>query len=177
MTANTPLQPQERRASRDSRQGTEYRIRAPSYLYHAVPCSVPRWSHARAHTSGTSHPLNNCMPESQLRGSTHGLEAPPSRLGYLGRSRAPGVHRPLNMCPSRGWQTLMQAHRAHQHAHRAHQIVHATAAYAFIAVGLASGYAIPAIVPACALTASATATCMLVDMRWSTCYAAALLSP
>jgi len=71
----------------------------------------------------------------------------------------------------------MQAHRAHQHAHRTHQIVHATAAYAFIAVGLASGYAIPAIVPACALAASATATCMLVDMRWSTCYAAALPSP
>ena len=68
MTANTPLQPQERRASRDSRQGTGYRIRAPSYLYHAVPCSVPRWSHARAHTSGTSHPLNTRMPESQMRG-------------------------------------------------------------------------------------------------------------
>jgi len=37
-------------------------------LYHAVPCSVPRWSHAHAHTSGTSHPLNTRMPESQMRG-------------------------------------------------------------------------------------------------------------
>ena len=58
----------------------------------------------------------------------------------------------------------MQAHRAHQHAHRTHQIVHATAAYAFIAVGLASGYAIPAIVPACALLLP-----LLLHACWSTC--------
>jgi len=65
----------------------------------------------------------------------------------------------------------MQAHRAHQHSHRVLQIAHATAAYTFMAIGLASGYSIPAIMPVCALAASAAAACMLIDMRWSICYA------
>ena len=58
----------------------------------------------------------------------------------------------------------MQAHRAHQHSHRVLQIAHATAAYTFMAIGLASGYSIPAIMPVCALAASAAAACMLIDI-------------
>ena len=114
MTANTPY---ERDASHhdtpDPRQNTSTILLVP---HCTCGSSVPKWSHVRAHTSGTSHPLNNCMPESQLRGSTHGLEAPPSRLGYLGRSQAPGVHRPLNMCPSRRRQPSCK-HTVHTSIH------------------------------------------------------------